>query len=472
MDYIFYLTLFLIPWLALSPWQTVAGIPGGFIFVCLVAVCTLFTAVRANGLLTIDNLKKTPLMGALVLFLAANVLSLLRILVLEGTGGLWSNNLKEIGYLFFAVVFYWTMHHFIDNEEKLIAIIRLMIASSVLACLYGIGRLVLFMFHSPFGLAQPWTVPRLLAPAGESQVIGGFIIAFLPLVIAVLLYKAPSFNRGLIFVGVFILLLGLIMTFSAGAWAGFAGALLLLFAFVPFYDFRQLTAVFLTFVLVISVVVLIDKTIYPGYLNGFGSVTQKFTGITGASVSGYAKDSVNVTGSANVTDSGRGKASGVTDPGSPRFNPSAFSGVERSWFRAALVKMFRSSPVFGVGTGNFEKLYNKYRPAEAPAPPYTPKPHNQYLEILAETGIVGLLSFLSIIGALFSSVIQSWSGLSGKTRKLLLGLAASLAAVGIHGYSFGILVHIQVWLLAALISAVITVSGRKPSLRYWREDRL
>lgn len=63
--------------------------------------------------------------------------------------------------------------------------------------------------------------------------------------------------------------------------------------------------------------------------------------------------------------------------------------------QATAIEMFISHPFLGVGAGNFPALYQEYsrwlglrtRSAE-----YTP--HNLYLEILAETGAVGLVTFM------------------------------------------------------------------------------
>lgn len=59
------------------------------------------------------------------------------------------------------------------------------------------------------------------------------------------------------------------------------------------------------------------------------------------------------------------------------------------------IEMFLSHPFLGVGAGNFPALYQDYSRwlgVRSQAAEYTP--HNLYLEILAETGIVGLITFL------------------------------------------------------------------------------
>lgn len=495
MNYLFYLLVFLIPWLALSPWQKVLGVPGGYIFVALVMLFILALLIDNPRKFCWKNIKNTPLMVPLAFFIAANAASLLRILILEGPVGFWGNNFKEVSYLVFAVLFYWAAVNFLTDEQKIIDTVKVFLAGAVFACLIGILKLILYIYGSPLGVAQPWTVPRLLAPAGESQVLGGFIITLLPVVLAVLLYRISFFKVVPSIFNASVLLLALIMTFSAGAWAGFAVALFLLFIALGFYNLRQVLPVVLVFVLAGSVVVTVDKTIYPGYLKGFESITRKFTEKPAESVNNQNKEPAEkaegqkteegpktiegqntVEGQKTAEVQQSKNSSGLLNPAAfeenPEFDQSVLSGVERNWFRAALWSMFKSSPVLGVGPGNFEKLYVKHRPEGTPAPPFIPKPHNQYMEILAETGLLGSLAFMTVIISLFATVLTGWSALSLNNRKFMVGLVTSLAAVGVHGYAFGILVHIQIWLLAALISAVALLQNRGFTIRGWGGDRL
>lgn len=430
MEIFFYFLIFSIPYLALSPWQRVAGVPTGIFFAGLVMCFVLGMAVQKPHLLKWKRIKRTPLIIPLLFFVAANLVSLARVIFSAGPGGLYLNNLKETGYLLFAVIFYWAAVNFIDNREKLTRSVQVFIAASTVASLYGIIRLFLHMLGLPLGSAQPWTVPRLLGTAGEAQVFGGLVITILPLAVASLLFQIPIFKAPGKYFAVLVLLAALVMTFAAGPWAGFGLSLIFLILWIRYYNLKRLLSLVLVFLVVGLGMVLLDRTVYPHYLEGFRSVTYKITGEAPAPGEFNNKN---------------------TDK---KYLESVFSKVERSWFRTALWKMFKSSPVFGVGPGNFEQLYNEFRPEGTPSPPYVPKPHNQYLEILAETGLIGLLAFGSVIVNLIFLVFQGWPRSAGDDRKLLVGLVACLIAVGVHGYSFGILVHIQVWLLVALIASL------------------
>ena len=66
----------------------------------------------------------------------------------------------------------------------------------------------------------------------------------------------------------------------------------------------------------------------------------------------------------------------------------AFSEVHEAHYSSAL-KMFFDNPIFGVGTKNFRKLcqFNKYYVFEG----CSTHPHNTYIQLLAETGVLGSL---------------------------------------------------------------------------------
>lgn len=480
MEYYLQILILLMPFLALSPLTSFLGFPVGIIWMFLTSFFVLGVVVERPFVLRWENIRKTPLVVPMLIFVLANVISLGYSLALKGINYLWINNVKELGFLVFAVIFYWAVTTFIDDREKYINLLKGVIFSSVAVSIYCLIRLLLYMKGSLFGAAQPWTVPRLAAPGGESQVMGGFVICVLPLVIAMILYRNQSVNKYYGILVSSILLLTLILTFSAGAWAGFAIAMIFMLCWFWNYDIRRLLAIGLVFLISFGGVFIIDKTFYPGYLEGFNSITHKVTGEIPPPASLKGKDINKVLAGElekeNSTESKKpqtvseakkeASAQSINNPA--KYAESVYSKVERSWFRQALWAMFKSSPVLGVGPGNFERLYEKYRPDGTPVLPYQPKPHNQYLEILAETGIVGFFAFLFIIGNFLYLLIIFWHRLDDQDKKILFGLLASLVAVAVHGYVFGVLVHIQVWLLLSFAMAALNMrqNGRISSL--WR----
>jgi O-antigen ligase len=79
-------------------------------------------------------------------------------------------------------------------------------------------------------------------------------------------------------------------------------------------------------------------------------------------------------------------------------NDANFSAVERLAHWAAGIRMFRAHPLLGVGAGNYDAAYSRFAVVSWSAP--LGHAHNYYINVAAETGILGLAAFLSVLGAL------------------------------------------------------------------------
>lgn len=70
--------------------------------------------------------------------------------------------------------------------------------------------------------------------------------------------------------------------------------------------------------------------------------------------------------------------------------------------------MFTQHPLTGVGLNNFPTLYQDYTKSIGLAPSASQRsPHNLYLEVAAETGIIGLAVFLLMVGLAFRSILSA-----------------------------------------------------------------
>jgi O-antigen ligase len=131
-----------------------------------------------------------------------------------------------------------------------------------------------------------------------------------------------------------------------------------------------------------------------------------------------------------------------------RVYATQFSQEDRRWLREVAWKMFEENPVLGVGPGNFGLLHNQYVREEKMKRPYLAKAHNAYLEILAEAGLLGLIAFLAFLVSLFGLSLKNLSQIKKDEQfYLILALQASLIAIIIQGFGFGILAHSYTWIL-------------------------
>jgi O-antigen ligase len=194
-----------------------------------------------------------------------------------------------------------------------------------------------------------------------------------------------------------IMLAGITASFSRGAWLGVAiGALLSGLLFIR----RAWLLVLAAAPVVILVGILTLSAIAPA------SLTERFTSIA---------DELRPFDAASIV---------LTDEN--------FSVAERMAHWQAGWRMFEDHPLTGVGAGNFNAEYPNYftrstfRFSRGHA-------HNYYIHVLAETGIVGLVLYLSLaLGFLFLAIAVAWNAPNGTARVLALGAVGSMAAVMTH----------------------------------------
>lgn len=102
------------------------------------------------------------------------------------------------------------------------------------------------------------------------------------------------------------------------------------------------------------------------------------------------------------------------------------------WWKAA-ISMFKDYPISGVGFGNYSALCLTYRPEMSLNTMFT---HNSFLQILAETGVVGIIAFIAAAYAVKRNVfINRENGVYDPyTKASLISLSAFLI-VNIVDYS-------------------------------------
>ncbi len=119
---------------------------------------------------------------------------------------------------------------------------------------------------------------------------------------------------------------------------------------------------------------------------------------------------------------------------------------------------FMHSPVFGVGWGNFVHLYGL--DLSSFMRPEMLAVHNLYLQLLAETGLVGFVAF-------FYLVVQSWRQARSQWRSsvdfldlaLAFGVLGALLSVLVHGF-VDFLLDAQIPALFWVLLALLVASGR------------
>lgn len=140
-------------------------------------------------------------------------------------------------------------------------------------------------------------------------------------------------------------------------------------------------------------------------------------------------------------------------------NDANYAFIERMAHWQAALGMWQSRFWTGVGMGNYDVAYPVFRLANWPYA--LGHAHNFYLNLLAETGVVGLTSYLLLLSAIFLGLWRALRVLCGWRRGLTLGLLGAWTHITIHSLVDNLYVnnvHLHVAVLLALTGWIISKS--------------
>lgn len=105
-------------------------------------------------------------------------------------------------------------------------------------------------------------------------------------------------------------------------------------------------------------------------------------------------------------------------------------------------EMFKAHPLIGIGWNTNERKAKEYVDRLYPnqEKPFYGHAHSTLLQILATTGILGLLAFLWMWGAVFQSVVKSIRRTTGEKRAIAVGVFSAFIGFWIQGltqWNFG-----------------------------------
>ncbi|MCC6187495.1 MAG: O-antigen ligase family protein [Anaerolineales bacterium] len=215
-----------------------------------------------------------------------------------------------------------------------------------------------------------------------------------------------------------VLLAGLFVTFSRGAWLGAAAAGLMLMVAAPRRPWQGLALVAVSGALVAALA---------------------WAGLLPASIAARLGDLGDV-----IT---------VTDVRGVEIDASNFAIVERLAHWQAAAGMVRDFPWLGVGLGNYGPAYPRY--ALLNWPNALGHAHMIYLNVLAETGLVGLAAYLAFWASVVALTLRVIRRSDGLARGLAIGLLGAWAHVSVHQLFDNLYVNNVHFTLAGLFSLLV-----------------
>lgn len=218
----------------------------------------------------------------------------------------------------------------------------------------------------------------------------------------------------------------LLASWSRGAWMGFAGAAVVMLFFIP-------KSLFKSIVLVLGLVTIVGLAWFQGLVPA--TISARMVGFVSELTS--------------VTDV---RGAYVTDEN--------YAITERIAHWQAAEWMTRDHPWTGVGFDNYEVAYPQYALMEWQNP--LGHAHNYYLNLLAETGILGLLAYVGMWLGIVAITVHKWQTATGLDRAWCIGLLGIWAYIAIHSlvdklYVNNIFLHIGC--MFGLLAIMLVPSG-------------
>ncbi len=113
--------------------------------------------------------------------------------------------------------------------------------------------------------------------------------------------------------------------------------------------------------------------------------------------------------------------------------------------------LIKDFPLWGSGLGSYRYIFPKYKHSLAQANYY--HAHNDYLELAAETGIVGFLMIMGLAGCFWRQLIVKWfNRKSTYVKGLVLGGIGGGVAMSVHSLTdFNMHIPANIMLLVVIM---------------------
>ena len=359
-----------------------------------------------------------------------------------------------VGVLFLSSLVTWSLQHSVKELLKWLEVLlvyllaalgvddrwaRALVLTAVitggLAALQGVYQ---FLFRvGPEGFILFDRFMRAYGTFEQPNPYGGYLGLTLPVALGLVVVAALGLGRWsrgwrwftLAMAGVCaaVMLAALVMSWSRGAWLGFGAAVVGMAVALVVKSGRVA-------VLGVILVALVAYVLLAGGLARIPpSLVQRFS------------DFVPYLGVSDV----RGVE--VTD--------ANFAVIERVAHWQAAWKMWTDHPWLGVGVGNYEPVYTRYALPQWQLP--LGHAHNYYLNIAAETGIVGLGAYLSLWGV---ALLQTWRLVrrgSGWELGVAIGVLGVVIHLSVHNFVDNLYVHGMYLHLAILLGLAAGIARTK-----------
>ena len=312
--------------------------------------------------------------------------------------------------------------HFFQKEKNRMQFLWLFVIATCIAIVYSLAHHSLYGFGEKEGHWVMW-------PLFKDHTIYGAIVALvLPLVIAIYFAEKHSpLTQAILLVLIAIVLVGLYYSYTRAAWLSIICASMVCLVVYYRINFKILAGI----------------------------------GIIALILGIYKWDQIQM-------ELGRNKYEHTTESFDERLQSATnvttdASNLERINRWSCAIAMFEQRPIFGYGPGTYAFEYAPFQEPENLTIISTNfgdmgNAHSEYLGALAEMGVMGMVSFIGIVVAIFFSMITLYNKLplsETKNRVLVMGMIAATTTYFVHAFLNNFLdadkAAIPIWAMCAMV---------------------
>ena len=312
--------------------------------------------------------------------------------------------------------------HFFQKEKNRMQFLWLFVIATCIAIVYSLAHHSLYGFGEKEGHWVMW-------PLFKDHTIYGAIVALvLPLVIAIYFAEKHSpLTQAILLVLIAIVLVGLYYSYTRAAWLSIICASIVCLVVYYRINFKILAGI----------------------------------GIIALILGIYKWDQIQM-------ELGRNKYEHTTESFDERLQSATnvttdASNLERINRWSCAIAMFEQRPIFGYGPGTYAFEYAPFQEPENLTIISTNfgdmgNAHSEYLAALSEMGVMGLVSFIGIVVAIFFSMITLYNKLplsETKNRVLVMGMIAATTTYFVHAFLNNFLdtdkAAIPIWAMCAMV---------------------
>lgn len=323
-------------------------------------------------------------------------------------------SVRIFGALFIGVSAFLVASNLLVKEKYYKLFIKIVFVNGLLMSLYGLVQYSAFLYGQNLGVHIWAGFIRVTGFFGDPNLFGNYLLSVLPLLGTMLLYdKRRKYlkNRALLMTIILALVTVLILTFSRSAWIAAIVSGLVLVGYGSDV-LRRLWHI--AFILTVAVLIVVN----------LGPI----------SIEKVRERAIDV-----------------------RFESPV--NLQRVEIYKAGLEMIAANPFIGVGIGNFLDKSYEHNPDIGGRM----IAHNSFLEMGAEIGILGLLSFILFLGVILWRAFRVMRAdtISFENKIPLIGGVGSLVALITQSFFITSLYFLHFWVTLAFVCGVTTALMKK-----------